>query len=274
MLTKLTQRSFIVNLLVAVVIGLLLLVGFFLSLSWLTNHGDEKRVPSVLGMNIDSATNLLHSQGFDVLVQDLVYIDTAARASIVRQSPEADVAVKRGRTVYLTINRTVAPLVEMPDLHNFSFLSAQLYLKTIGLKVGDTSYTPDISRNAVKQQLYNGQPIAAGTKIDMGSSISLVLGDGVSDDDAMDMPEIIGMSFADAQQYLSTMNIAIGQVMPNPDVKDTANAFVFRQNPAVYSTDSTGANTRNKIREGQLIDVWLSVAAPVLDTSKRNPSPN
>jgi beta-lactam-binding protein with PASTA domain len=269
---KLTHKPFWVNLLAAIGLALLLLVVFFLSLSWLTGHNDVKKVPSVTGMNIDDATKLLQAQGFSVSVQDSIYVDTIAKAAVVRQSPDVDADVKSGRTVYLTINRTVAPLVDMPDLRGFSFLSAQLYLHTIGLKLGDTTYSPDISRNAVKEQLYNGQPITAGTKINMGSAISLVLGDGVSDD-AMDVPDLTGMSLTDAQQYLSTMNISLGDIVANPDVKDSANAFVYKQAPSVFSTDSTGANTKNKIGPGQKLNVWLSVEPPVRDTAQTTIQP-
>jgi beta-lactam-binding protein with PASTA domain len=269
---NLTKRSFIVNLLLAVMLALVLIIVFFFSLSWITNHNDEKRVPSVTGMNIDDATKLLQREGFTVAVQDSLFIDAAPKGSVLRQSPDADAGVKNGRTVYLTINRMVAPLVDMPDLRGFSFLSAQLYLQTIGLKLGDTTYTPDIARNAVKDQLLNGQSIAPGTKVDMGSTISLVLGDGVSDD-VMNVPDLTGMSLSEAHQYLSTMNISLGAIVANPDVRDTANAFVYKQSPGLGTTDSTGAVKKNKISPGQVIDVWLSVEAPLRDTSQNAVKP-
>ncbi len=267
MFQNLTKRSFIVNLLIAVAAALLLVAGFFFSLSWITNHGDEKEVPAVTGMNVDAAISLLQSDDFNVSVQDSVYIDTASKGSVVRQSPKPDELVKSGRTIYLTINRSVAPLVDMPDLRGFSFLSAQLYLQTLGLKLGDTTYTPDIAKNAVKDQLLNGQPIAPGTQVNMGSVISLVLGDGVSDD-VMEVPDLQGMSLSEAHQYLATMNVSLGAVVADPDVRDTANAFVYKQSPAPFVTDETGAMKKNKISPGQVVDVWLSVQAPPPDSTQ------
>ena len=57
--------------------------------------------------------------------------------------------------------------------------NAEVVLKTMDLKVGDTLFRPDFARNAVLEQRMNGQLITAGTKIKKGSSITLVLGDGV-----------------------------------------------------------------------------------------------
>lgn len=254
----------------AVVAALLLIAAFFFSLSWITRHGDDKQVPSVLGLNIDEATQRLQTMGFNVSVADSVYIDTAAKASVIRQSPQADELVKSGRTVYLTVNRNIAPLVDMPDLRGFSFLSAQLYLQTIGLKLGDTTYTPDIAKNAVKEQLFNNADIAPGTKINMGSAINLVLGDGVSDD-VMDVPDLTGMTLSEAHQYLATINVSLGAIVINTDIHDTAAAFIYKQSPAVFAADSSGAVKKNKISSGQVMDVWLSVQPPIKDTAQNIP---
>lgn len=264
-----THKPFWVNALAAIALFLLIIFGFFSSLDWITNHNVIKKIPTVVGLNVTAATALLSSEGFTASVQDSVYIDTTAKGTVIRQTPDPDAEVKSGRTVYLTINRTIAPLVVMPDLRGFSFLSAQLYLQSLGLKLGDTSYTPDIARNAVKDQLFKGSTIQSGTKINMGSTISLVLGDGVSDD-LMDVPDLVGMSLSQAKQYLSTLNIGIGAVVADPAVSDTLNAFIYKQNPARLSPSAGGENMVNKISQGQVIDVYLGIAPPPRDTTNTN----
>ena len=49
-------------------------------------------------------------------------------------------------------------------------------LKQYGLKLEDTIYRQDFAKNAVLDQMYKGTSIKPGTKILMGSSITLVLG--------------------------------------------------------------------------------------------------
>jgi beta-lactam-binding protein with PASTA domain len=223
-------------------------------------------VPTVIGQNISAATQLLKSQGFNVEVQDSVYIDSIPKSSVLRQSPEADAEVKEHRTIYLTVNRAVAPLIDMPDLRGFSFLSAKLFLQSLGLKLGDTSYRPDIARNSVLEQSIDKRFVAPGTKVSMGSSINLVLGDGVGNAQ-MNVPEIVGMSFGEARDYLTTMNIGLGAVIPNGDVKDKENAFVYRQNPEKFTLSPSGEKIKNLIRPGQVVDIWLSVMPPITDTT-------
>mgnify|MGYP003502820484 FL=1 len=139
-----TRRPFWVNILVAVVILFLLVFLFFQSLQYFTHHGTYLKVPDVGNKNIKEATALLNKQGFDVWVQDSVYYDTIAPLSVVKQFPEPDASVKVNRIVYLTVNRAVPPVIEMPNLVGMSFRNAELELKARGLKLGDTSYKPDI----------------------------------------------------------------------------------------------------------------------------------
>ena len=264
----LVRRGFIFNFLLAIVLVVIIAVLFFNSLDWITHHNEDIKVPSVVGKNIDEATRILEAQDFDVAVQDSVYIDTAAKASVIRQSPEADAVVKKNRTVYLTINREVAPLVDMPDLRGYSFQSAEMYLKSVGLKLGDTSYRPDIARNSVLEQRFKNQPLLPGAKVHMGSSINLVLGDGIGNA-LMNVPDLTGMTLNDARSYLRSLNLSVGAIVPDADVQDRNNAYVYHQNPATESP----AGEQNKIHPGQAIDVYLSTQQPVADTAATQTPP-
>lgn len=252
--------------LAALGIVVILLLLFFGSLGFLTRHNKNEKVPDVVGKNVVEAKKILEAKGFEVELQDSVYIDTTARLSVIRQSPEADAIVKANRTIYLTINRAVAPLVEMPDLKGFSYMSAKLYLQSLGLRLGDTSYTPDIAKNAVRDQLIGGKSIAPGTRINMGTSVDLVLGSGIGDTEG-NVPDLIGMTLAQARDYLSNLNVSISTVNPVGAVTDTANAFIVKQGPMPYVVLPDGSKSPNKIRAGQLIDIWISATAPVKDST-------
>jgi hypothetical protein len=261
-----THKSFLTNFLVIVFIIVVCVFLFFTSLDWITNHNETKKVPLVVNKNITEATNLLKQQGFKVQIVDSVYVDTAEKSTVIRQSPEADATVKPHRTIYLTVNRAVAPLIEMPDLRGFSFLSAKMYLQNLGLKTGDTIYRPDIARNSVLEQHYQGKPIAPGTKISMGSTIDLVLGNGVGNE-LMNVPNLIGMRLSEAQDYVKSLNINIGAIVADNNVQNQADAFVYKQNPEPQTVQPSGEKVENKIRPGQVIDVWIGVQQPVQDTA-------
>ncbi len=268
-----THKSFFVNLLVIILVVLLLIFLFFSLLGVMTKHDETQKVPSVIGRNYNEAERLLKAAGLAVNIQDSIFTDTAGPLQVMRQSPDADAVVKAGRTIYLTINRAVPPQVEMPDLRGFSLKSAELFLQSLGLKMGELTYVPDIAKNAVKDQLINGNPLAPGTKINMGSSIDLLIGNGLGDQE-IDVPDLIGMTVSEAQSYLSGNNIELGAVIAESPINDTATAYIISQKPDKYSDIAPGERIRNKIRAGQIMDVWISTTPPVIDTTTNNATPN
>ncbi len=268
LIKTITEKPLWVNILVGIGIVFILLMLFFGALGWLTGYGKIEKVPSVMGQNVVAAQQMLEAKGFDVVIQDSLYIDSIPKQAVIRQSPEADATVKSGRTIYLTVNRTIPPQVEMPSMAGFSIRSAEMYLHSLGLKLGEVSYKPDIARNSVLEQFYNGAPIAAGTKIPLGSTISFVLGSGLGGNDIA-VPDLIGMTLQEARSYLSTVSINIGSVVAMDAIRDSAAAFVVKQTPPPLSDvlGPTGEKVPNKIRQGQVMDIYISSIAPVRDTT-------
>lgn len=247
-----------------IIAGIALAIGVFclvvLSLNWFTNHAASKTVPYVLGKSYEEAESLLTKAGFEVVIQDSVYTDTTKPLTVLKQVPDADEVVKVNRTVYLTINRAVPPMVEMPNIVGYSYRSAEMVLLNAGLKPGDTTFKPDFAKNSVLEQRFSGQVIAAGTQIRMGSRIDMVLGDGVGDQQ-MVVPSLIGKTYAEARAELEAYGISFASVMA-AGVTDTANAFIYKQAPERVRED----RRFNYIRPGQTMDVWLQVDRPVTDS--------
>lgn len=261
-----TARPLWVNILFAFVLVFILLFVCLLSLDFFTHHGKTLTVPAVMNMPFSQAEKILKDQGFDIEIQDSTYSDTAGPLSVLRQFPEADAVVKANRTVYLTINRAVAPSVEMPNLEGMSLRTAQMVLKQYGLKVKDTIFRPDFAKNAVLEQQYKDERIKPGTKIAMGSAITLVLGSGLGQQE-FNVPDLYSLSYAEALMVLQSAGLSAGVVVADPDVKDTSNAYVYRQDPERFSYDGT----YNRIRPGQQIDLFLSSQKPVrgVDTTQQ-----
>jgi beta-lactam-binding protein with PASTA domain len=102
------------------------------------------------------------------------------------------------------------------------------------------------------------------TKIRTGSSISLVLGTGLGTE-SMSVPRLLGLTFSEAKILMDASGLILGAVIADPTVTDRENAFVYRQNP--QSRDEQGRQFR--IRPGQMMDVWLSVDKPNVDSLER-----
>lgn len=259
-----------VHILLAIALVFILLFLFLWSLGFVTKHGKTLTIPSITGRPLAEAEKLLKERGFEIEIQDSIFVDTAAPLSVLRQFPEADAVVKENRTVYLTISRAIAPTIDMPNLEGMSFRTAEMVLRQYGLRLEDTVFKPDFAKNAVLEQQFRSERIKPGTKIRMGSGIVLVLGSGLGQDE-FSVPDMFGLTFADAKTYLEANGLNLGAPVFDPDVRDSLNAFVYRQSPQRFTED----RRINRIRQGQSIDLWLSVQKPVrqVDSTLQQPSP-
>jgi eukaryotic-like serine/threonine-protein kinase len=266
-----TGRPLWVNVLAGILLVFSFIVIFMLSLNWCTEHGKTLTIPAVLGMSYDKAKELLESKGFDVEIQDSVFLDTVPPLNVLKQFPDADAIVKKNRTVYLTVNRVVPPTIEMPQLVNLTFRNADVTLRQYGLRLGDTLYRIDFAKNSVLDQLYLGESIKPGMKIQMGSTIDLVLGTGVSAYEFV-VPDLFGLTLDEAKTLLQANGLSTGVVISLPDVTDSAAAYVYRQSPPRVNEEGV----LNRIRGGQTIDLWLQVEKPVriIDSAKAVMPPN
>jgi beta-lactam-binding protein with PASTA domain len=114
--------------------------------------------------------------------------------------------------------------------------------------------------------LVDGKSVKAGTKIPIGTVVSLVLGAGIAVTE-VPIPDLFGMRLADARVVLEANGVQMGSVVLDGDVSqsDTAAAFIYRQNPSPAAVDGMP----NLIHFGQAIDVYIGKQIPVRpDTTK------
>ena len=210
-------------------------------------------MPAVVSKNTSDAVKLLESKGFDVVIQDSVYVDTAKMGTVLKQFPEPNSTVKVNRIVLLTINRSTLPLVDMPSLQGKSLGYALDILKRSHLQVGDTTYKPDFMMGSVLEQNFKGTAILSGAKIPWGSKVDMVIGGGLANDE-LPVPSLIGLTYGEAKMVLEQNGIMLASTVIDPGVSDTASAFVYKQNPPKFTEDKRLVY----IRSGQVMDVWVS----------------
>jgi beta-lactam-binding protein with PASTA domain len=156
----------------------------------------------------------------------------------------------------------------MPNLVGYSFRNAEMVLKNLGLKLGDTTFRPDFAKNSVLEQSYKGNKIEPGAKVKVGTPIGLVIGSGIGVDD-MAVPKLVGLTLAEARILLDAQGLILGPVIPSPLVRDNETAYVVRQSPA----PKNDAGKQFRIRPGQMIDVWLDVEPPITDSTQNISKP-
>jgi len=245
----LKTKSFRNTIISAILVSIVIVLIAFYSLSYYTRHGSGILVPRVMSMPIDKALSTLKDQGFGVSI-DSVYVLDQVPGTVIEQDPDAGTNVKEGRMIYLKIVKNQAPNVALPDIIDAPYISAEATLSNYGLKIGDTTFAPDIARNHVLQVKFAGQVIQAGTKIPKGSKVDLVLGDG-SGASEVEIPDLVNQDLDAARFVLKNSGLALGIVTYQGSITDSTNLIIVSQMPA--KTDSV-----TKVGNGTRINVTVT----------------
>ncbi|MFM2385907.1 MAG: hypothetical protein RL660_664 [Bacteroidota bacterium] len=240
------KRSLLLNILLIIVLTAGLLFAFFKSLHSITKHGQEAKVPNVTGHQLKLALKEL--DGFELQI-DSIYVPYRDPLEIIYQEPAAGQIVKKGRIIFLSVNKLSPPTIAMPKLVDLSFRNAVLTLTSYRLIMGDTIFKPDLAAGAVLQQLLNGKEIAPGTQVPLGSRVSLVVGAGLSDS-TMSVPDVIGKSWAEARSILTSMGIE-PNVVWDGSISDSQSAIIYEQFPE----SKNELDYTNYINAGELMDL-------------------
>lgn len=233
----LKSRTFFIHLAIyAVVLGLLL----WLILMWLnsyTNHGETITVPDFNGVKAADLDKVIEGKNLHYAIIDSVWDAKAVKGAVIRQEPEANAAVKEGRTVYLYITSTQPPSVQMPKLIDRSLRQAITMIHAYGFKLDNNiKYVPDQCANCVLEQLVKGKRIQPGENVPKGTTISLVVGQGLGNEE-VGVPCLLGLTRKEAIAKLAEASLNIGAIaFDNP--KDTAMARVYRQSPSCSKSSS------------------------------------
>ena len=168
------------NILIAVVASLLVLFIAIGSLKMFTHHGEAVEVPDLMGKKLSDILANDDYDMFEMVVVDSVY-SKEEKGSIVSQDPSPGSKVKKGRKIYLCTVAVGERMLLMPDLIDLTRRQAATILESIGLQLGEVKVVPSQYAGAVIEQQYKGRPIAKGTEIPYGSSITLLVGSGEED---------------------------------------------------------------------------------------------
>lgn len=171
------------NCLGVVVAAFALATGALFFLQFYTHHGEAIRMPNVCGQDSEVALRKLKSLGLRAEIADTGYNKALSTGTILEQSIEAGREIKPGRLVALTINSAGSPAIALPDLaDNCSLREAQTKLAAIGFRLAAPEYILG-EKDWVYGVKVNGRAVGAGAQIPSGSAITLVVGNGETEEE-------------------------------------------------------------------------------------------
>jgi beta-lactam-binding protein with PASTA domain len=240
------KKKFYLNFGLSIILTVLL---FFIVLQFIkiyTNHGDTYVLPDFSGKTLAEIESDRYDQLYEFIVIDSIFDSHNPKGSIVIQNPPAGSAVKENRKVYVTLVAYSTEMVEMPDLIDLSLRQAVNSLRSKGLKINQLQYVEDFAENAILEQLFEEEVIEAGTIIEKGSGVDLVVGLGKNIHATT--PFLVGLNEKEAIDAIHKASYNLGTVY-FLDGEDQEHSRVYRQNPS-WSPD-------RKLFKGNRIDISL-----------------
>lgn len=237
--------------LVAAAIYLVVLLGITtVGLNLITNHGKTVKAPDFTNLTVPEARKIASQGNVQVKVVDSVFVRRLAGGVVYRQQPKAGSTVKKGRSIFLTINSIVPRKVVMPNLYGYSVTEARAELQNRGLNLGKLSYVKDIATNTVLAQSCEGREAKAGALVVSGSSIDLKVGVS-SEDNSTTVPRLIGMKYVRAVDALHDRYLNTGRVRFDENIRTYADSM----NAVVYKQDALG----EKRSLGTAVNIYLTL---------------
>lgn len=175
----LLSKTFLKQLLYAVLvsIGLVMIILWWLRIS--TNHGQKIAVPDLSRLSIEQAEEKLAELDLKYAIMDSTnYNPEFPYQTVIEQIPKEGRFVKEDRKIYLSINRSGYPMIEVPPVIGKTLRQAEPTLRAVGFEIGRIQYRKYIAKDEVLELSHKGKKIESGEELEKTSVIDLVLGDG------------------------------------------------------------------------------------------------
>jgi len=247
----LLSRTFWKNALFAVLITFVLIIGVQISLYFYTGHGKNIKVPDFTGMSLQQVDRICSENHLLWIIQDSTFIAESPKGSVLDQYPKAGSGIKKGRQIFIITNCWFPQMIRMPKAFDMPYRQAERVLISAGLHISNTEYIPHFAPTYVLEQKFDGRLIAEGTNIEKGSGITLVVGEGLSNERSP-VPNLLNIGKETARIIALNNYFNLGATKYDSTVTnsmDSALAKVYRQFP----------DFNNQARLGTSIDIWLTM---------------
>lgn len=188
--------------LAAFLVVIYLLVNY-LVMPAVTRHEVAVQVPAVTDMAYEEAVRVLENADLKVERMEERFDPNRERGVVLDQNPAAELSVKPGRRIYLTVNSGDVPMVTVPSVLEVSLREAKARLQGRGLVVAAErpDSIPSPHRNTVTRQ----EP-RPGASVPKGSDVTLWYSTGLGES-YVTVPDVTGQTVEAAREMLLNRNL-------------------------------------------------------------------
>lgn len=191
------------NFILMFIVAFALIGGILFALNIYTRHSNSIIVPNLKGMQPDEAARLVSDIKLNYEVIDSLYKENGVAGAILEQVPTENSHVKKGRTIYLTVQSFNEPMIAIPDLEDASLRQSQTLLTTLGLNKINVEYIPSEYKDLVYAVEYNGRVLKPGQKVPKNAIITIKVGNGNGTNSETENSENINITPSSEENELS-----------------------------------------------------------------------
>lgn len=242
---------------------LIVVIVFYVWLPLTTNHGETITVPDIKGKTVDELDEFLGNRSLrHEATADSSYSPDYPPLAVLRQVPAPNTKVKENRKIYVTLNAASPPEVRMPKVEDSSIKAALLMLKSYDLKLGNIKYVPDDFFVVLEARL-DGRLVLEGEKIEKGSVIDLVVGNGYGNTN-FQSPRLIGLEQEEAETAIIGSGLRIGKIrvtdksLAGFDALDSlGNDMLEYRSIAPGTVQQQYPRPDRQVKIGDPVDIWI-----------------
>ncbi len=199
------------------------------------------RVPNVIGKTLEEAKSMMTGEKLIAIKSGEQYSEKVAPNIVINQIPRQYSEVKVGRSIYLIISKG-KETTGVPYLIGKSLRESRIMLIQKGLSLGIVVYA---SSDSIGFDTIMTQKVNPGMQIPAGSTVDVVVSKG--SENFIQVPNIVGMSLADAQSALVESGFIIGNIF-------YGNSGTYLPNTVIDQSPAGGENAKH----GSAVNITLS----------------
>jgi serine/threonine-protein kinase len=183
---------------------------------------DMVQAPAFVGLSLRDAEAKAADLGLQIEVQSSENSDTMPVDFILKQDPEPQTMVRKGRVIGVVTSSGPVSLT-LPDFVGGTFETAQAFISKNQLVLGDIIEKVDAS--AVGTVLAQDPPV--GSDVNRNAVVTLTISKGTM----ATMPDLVGLSLTAARKNLAALGLTVSKVVVLPQTTQPAQ-LVLKQEPA------------------------------------------
>jgi beta-lactam-binding protein with PASTA domain len=192
---------------------------------------EEVRTPDLTGQDIVNVIETVAQQGLQLKVDRREPHPTLPRDAVISQSPLPGVGIKKGRQVHVVVSQGPSDTQAL-KLVGENFRKADIMIRQAGFSPGTISR---VSSNRVERDIVIAQAPEAGSPLEKGGSISMLISTGNKVPQYV-MPALTGKKAEEALKIIDRMGLQRRVITRPPGDKETGtDRLVIHQKPAAGS---------------------------------------